>query len=913
MKPIIHSHAVLRIPALPINATLPDHWDSLKQSICHSSAEFYRYIENIDGRRLDEMPSAVAYTVWKYFNRARYRPVPYGNFAGIADIELGKNPGGIVRIAEEHRLHHFVDWMEKAQIAFGQSEMLDADLKLFANSSYYEVDEAIRYISFFDKQYQLSAVDSSAIVMKILSLCAKPLRYSLLMELLENHGLKKTKASHVIEWMIAMQLLISSTQPNIIGEDYFERLNIPSSACSKYLIAERPVLSGTIDKDLFQHVPELTRILAGVIEPAKSTLLVGFIKQFSIRYADREIPLMLALDPECGLGYGDLESPDEDQSLAAKFAYRQSSESGGTELRNLLLGQVARDCAAPLDLEKIIRSSSMKKRMLPNSMNVLLSLGDEMLFADAIGSCTATALMARFTLASEQITEQCRKIAELEAAANPGVLFFDIGYTGEGIVDNINRRRDVYASQLSILNYDTSAEPLCLSDMFISVQGEEIVLLSRRLNKRLVPRLASAYNYTRSDLPLFRFLCDLQSHGLHCNMAIDLQELIPGLDRYPRLYYKNIVLSPAKWKVDSVAQLPSPDKVRYFLSGPADQTLCFDQSNYEDMMMFERYLLKHGATYIREAFVDRNSRIRDGRDSPYQAQVLLNLVHGQQVYQGMDSGPVVKRTEGAVQVVPPGMDWIYFEIYCHWNSADQLLTGPIAELLNKYSSCIKKWFFIRYTENGHHIRLRLKLENRMFSQPITEGLSVILSGDLDSGKVSNLLLNTYKRETRRYIGNDIRDIEAHFCCDSTFVLSFLSAAPSVYQKYALCEVLLGRLKTAQLLADGAFMELIYQVAEAYNEEHKINNQDFKEINASYKEYIYKKPGQILKRSQQIAHKRFLNSFLSVVKMCKTELRGKLIVDLIHMHFNRLFPESQRGHEMIFYNFLIKNHKKQQTC
>ncbi len=61
--------------------------------------------------------------------------------------------------------------------------------------------------------------------------------------------------------------------------------------------------------------------------------------------------------------------------------------------------------------------------------------------------------------------------------------------------------------------------------------------------------MPSAYNYSRSNLPVFRFLCDLQHHKIKSNLNFDIRESFPNLIRYPRVVYKDIIVSRAMWLV----------------------------------------------------------------------------------------------------------------------------------------------------------------------------------------------------------------------------------------------------------------------------------------------------------------------------------------------------------------------------
>lgn len=184
-----------------------------------------------------------------------------------------------------------------------------------------------------------------------------------------------------------------------------------------------------------------------------------------------------------------------------------------------------------------------------NSFSAIVTLSNDLLVLEYLGGATATSLLGRFTLNNKPLQQHCKSLVAMESASNPDVIFFDLAYMSEGYVDNINRRASIYDFQLSLLNYDQSNSPLCLNDIVLSIHQGEVIIHSQSLNKRLVPRMASAYNYTRSDLPIFRLLCDIQNQSLITNPLFKLEDLLPGLNYYPRVQYKNIVISPAKWRI----------------------------------------------------------------------------------------------------------------------------------------------------------------------------------------------------------------------------------------------------------------------------------------------------------------------------------------------------------------------------
>ncbi|XHR94292.1 lantibiotic dehydratase [Mucilaginibacter sp. UC70_90] len=260
--------------------------------------------------------------------------------------------------------------------------------------------------------------------------------------------------------------------------------------------------------------------LAALNEYKEAADLREFKQRFRKKFDARSVQVMEALDPETGIGYGGLE---QDRS-GDDFVFNLKPEGTGQSLRDTLTAGILSRLVSGKDMETgyiDIEQLPGKENpaWLPNTFSVLCSVEGAFVKVEHIGGCTANALLGRFTPVSAQTEALCRELADIEKQANPHVLFFDIAYMAEGYVDNINRRKSIYDYQLSIGNYDTSAAPLTLNDLYLSLNGEDLILRSKKLNRRMIPRMASAYNHRRSDLPLFRLLSDLQYQGLQADLA----------------------------------------------------------------------------------------------------------------------------------------------------------------------------------------------------------------------------------------------------------------------------------------------------------------------------------------------------------------------------------------------------------
>jgi hypothetical protein len=93
---------------------------------------------------------------------------------------------------------------------------------------------------------------------------------------------------------------------------------------------------------------------------------------------------------------------------------------------------------------------------------------------------------------------------------------------------------------------------ISLDDLFISVRKNEIVLRSRKLNKRVIPRLSCAHNFGLSTLPVYRFLCDLQNQGYRPWIGFSWGNLSNSYAFTPRVIYRNLIFCPAQWIINKV-------------------------------------------------------------------------------------------------------------------------------------------------------------------------------------------------------------------------------------------------------------------------------------------------------------------------------------------------------------------------
>lgn len=920
MKLKLHEKVVFRVPQFPVDATLEESWDELKSSIALASNEFYQYIKNIDYEEYESLSEPIKITVQKYFNRAKFRATPYGTFAGFGVCGIDNENQGI-QISTEIIQHCFTDWPQHEHASECWQQIPNDRLLLVANGCRYTIDDQIRYIAKHSGHFGLTDVPYDDTISTILRECSQPIPFPELAAKLEvGHDTLRGWVGELVE----AQLLYTNYHPNIIGEDYFWRIGYQTETEEKqYIITERTATAGGIDKRLCEQLTQLITILQSICPtPKEPDNLREFKTRFLAKYDQMDVLLLHALDPETGIGYGSLETETTDQEWLIELAQgRHHVKSAETpqSLQQYLSAQLAMSLNNDvIHLDNYTpETTPSATHQLPNSFIAMLSIADDKMVLDTIGGCTANGMLGRLSIAGDKSKDLCREISGLEQSANPDVLFFDVAYIAEKHIDNVNRRQTLYDCQLSLLNYDTSPMPLSLSDVFVRVSGNELILYSEQYGKRLIPRIATAYNPVRSDLSVFRLICDLQYQGLQTNLTFDMEKIYPGLHKYPQVRYKDIIIQPAKWKLalpsGKTSELSSFKEYlqsihisRYFKVGIYDQTLLLHRDNDEDMLLLISILQKRGELWASEQPLPKKSPIYDTNQRPYLGEFLLTFTHNSTVHTGINLPIQQTGSQQVNRIYHPGSEWLYAEIYIHPIQSDELLCHEISELLNTCQAFIKKWFFIRYNEQGDHIRLRIHLFSAHHAGMVLHHLHRQVHPKTQNGFIRDVQIKSYHRELERY-GSDMMDaVEKHFCTDSNLALQLIRTDFTNMDKYAHCINILRQVRNTGIIDLNRFDNTIRQVIAGFNTEHSMKGNTFKVLNNQYKEYRnHAKPS-----STAPSFPLFIESIQTTLEGYEAEKRTQVFTDLMHMHVNRLFSTHQRTHEMVIYNYFIKDNLRE---
>lgn len=965
-----------------------------KNALFLASPALYDIVAKKDfqGKRLSGREMAA---LLKYYNRMCFRPTPFGAFASFTLLNwTGRAGPAVLSGLEASRLHLLPSNEFLRQLSSADSTPED-DQPVMLNPTAYELGGMIRYIKTerlpsgkFD--FLLSGIAAEELNLFIADhLRRARLPVTEVISLLADAaGATRAEAADYVDFLLQEQVIYGAGQGDIFESGCGSLSGLlpredpddlpplftswPSAesrpALSSRLLArdaavwqqasafnkglpekgifygalERPLQGGGVPLLYQQQIDEALSVLARLVPERPASLMADFKAAFRARFDLQKVPLLRALDPDAGVTYGDPAAiPGNGEWVRdMDFATRTPAvpPMPWTALHRLFLEKWAGNARlhpqdpiliSPSDLEGLPEISLER---LPAGMAVLFSLTSQGLVIDTAGGSSALPVIGRFTAFSSEVEALACRMAALETAANPDIVFADIGQLSHEHVDNINRRKLVYHRQIPV-NTFSSVSPerqLALADLVLSLQGEELVLESISLQRRVIPRLSTAYNYHQNGLGIFRFLCDLQFDGIRSNFSLDLPSLFPGLSVYPRVVCNQVILAVGRWHIEQAEILEltarplSLGRLHLFrerhhiphrvLMGSSDQQLAFDLSRDWEAQFFLDCISGMSQIVLREHLLP-DGQVKAGKQV-YQGQYIGFLHKLSPTYAASAAGSAAP-VSNVPRSFEPGSDWLYLKLYVTSGTADSLLLDVLLPLLREFRDQIQGWFFVRYNDTGPHLRLRFRLPQRDTGNLLI-AFREYLSRNGRSELIRDYQSDIYQREIERYTAALIEEVETFFVHGSDYVLACLeeeaSGRPADRQLLAL--------HTAWHLARRFYPEeqdlfsFIRLRAEAMRQEYLHAPSLKRQFDARYRE----KKQDITAQLEAGIHPEGageyrIRSFHSLLQQTAviaeksshwTEIRRQsLLGDLIHMQLNRIFGTLQRQQEALTFHCLSK--------
>jgi len=856
--------------------------------------------------------------------------------------------------------------------------------------------------------YVLNSIEYSEPLSLVLNAARHGARISTLISLLIGEEISFDEASSFIDELIESQILLNELEPNITGEEplgvlikkvkkldnvtwlqeslenladlmekslsifelhskvekIIESLNFNIDLSKNILQTDTffKTKNGSIANSAIDTIVEQVSRLSVISRRNNSADMEAFIKRFYEKYEMQKIPLLIALDAELGIGYANVDSntiggndlidslplPSDVQAsmqydFINQFVYDKYHEYVTLEKACI---EITDD-----DLEHLAHKN--KNVNTPDSKYILgnLLLDQQRGFVFNLKATTgpsAINLLARFAHGNKAIEKFVHEIVTAEEMGSDKV-YAEIVHLPESRVGNVLLRpilRNFEIPYIGNSGADISAQ-ISLDDILIHVDNTGVVLTSKTLNRKIIPRLSTAHNFYLNSLPIYKFLCDLQYFGYNSSIDWDWG-FIEKSNYLPRVIYKNVILKCARWtlNIEDLSGFPEDDgrAVSYFeelrkirkmpkqlLYVEGDNELLIDFTIKNSLMQLVNYLKLRGNVILKEYLFDKNNCFVEKEGKAYANEIVIPVCKNKSDDYTSEAieNITVTNYDGVERKFLPGSEWLYLKIYCGSRTAEKVLVNVLLPFVANHTHLYEKFFFIRYYDTQSHIRVRFYngfcKENNFI---ILSELMNALKPFIDQGLINKVCQDTYEREIERYGGGEFIGLsESIFYYDSISALKFISLLDgydSEFYRWILAmrgvdfiladfhygikskSLLLKRLQKSFFDEFGSSLETQKYLNEKYRQRQRdIFNYMSKDNDATngIEEVIS------AFEARSIQNTAIVNIIYDKADKQKDKISA-LVVSYIHMFINRIFIAQNRKHELVIYHFLDKYYSSQ---
>jgi thiopeptide-type bacteriocin biosynthesis protein len=721
-------------------------------------------------------------------------------------------------------------------------------------------------------------------------------------------------------------------------------------------------LGGAVVSELTRGVRLLHR-LARPRDPLRA-----FREAFVARYDRAMVPLVEVLDEELGIGLDATTRAGADASplidaLPFGGAPARERQVPWSEREQRLLDKMTAaaargERAIELDDTDVEAMATSSPAPLADSFAVVATvLGDSDGHHDfriqlvSVGGPSSATLLGRFCHGDARLADFVREELRIEEAARPDAMFAEIVHLPEGRVGNVLLRPLLRRWELPFLG--ASGAPadaqLPITDLLVMVEGEKVILRSRRLGCEIVPRLSSAHNYTQpSSLSLYRFLCSLQAQGVAGGLGWDWGPFA-GAAFLPRVVCGRIILARSRWRLRRAQLEPLVDATdderwrhvqalrrelalpRFVFLEDGDNLLPIDLDEVLSVESLAHLIKRRAEAVLVESLAGPDEAIVRGGDGTY-AHELIVPYRRLRSSQPIATAPIraraapVRSAPGASdRNVPPGGDCLYVKLYSGAATADRVLRDAFAPLVAaaRASGAVHNWFFVRYGDPDWHLRLRLFGDAERLRAEVFGPLTRAAIAAVRAGQGWRLQLDTYEREVERYGGSvGLSLCEELFGFDSDAALAIvarLDGDSGADARWRLALLGIDRMLDDLGLALDEKLRLVGDLRGSLARELDVGPSLEKAIGERFRqervalETLLALP---LDRSHPLAPGGAIFDERSRRQATASSALRAAIADgtvslplsalaasLVHMHANRLLRASARQHELVLYDFL----------
>ncbi|GGH20545.1 lantibiotic dehydratase [Dyadobacter endophyticus] len=681
--------------------------------------------------------------------------------------------------------------------------------------------------------------------------------------------------------------------------------------------------------------------IKGLLRSSEQLSPLTVLKQkFRASYGYRLLPLCEVLESEMGMQYARLAMQEgKPPTLLTQLEFSQTAytaalpETAASRIKQQILDQALSEQLYQIeiqesDLKTLTKQPSQERgfywlgEILASSAKNI-DRGYFQFYLKAAGGQSGLELMARFAqndpLLAAYLSDASRALAELDRES----IHAEIAHVPEIRTAAVVSRPHLWPYEIPYLSHSVmpASRQIAVSDILVSIsEDESFILTSKSLAKRIIPHNTTAHNYSLG-LPVYQFLSDVANQDSQL-MAWDWEHLA-SFSFLPRVLFHRLILSPAQWNLSGETRqkildaLDTDEHWNVLLSKlriprmiqicQGDNLLLIDFESRFARALFKAELQKTGHLKIQEYLQSSASQPVEDKAGRYSHELVLAFKPA--ATQALVSPPAQMKEQRLFHLAS---QWLYVKIFLPAGKADRLLTTSLATICEQLTSegHLKKWFYVRYFDPSHHLRIRLELARPECWHLALDRIQTSLEGSAFQGVIEKIQTDTYERELERYHSLDFEKVESIFYQDSLACIKVVSLLESETDDQARW---LAALYGADVMLDdfglsvnekAAFAKVAYQnFLSEFGQDQALTRQ------LDYKYRQHRMQIQQTLTSQALLPLMLDGCFKERSEQIRvtrtTTITRAEISSYVHMFLNRILESNHRKQEMILFHFLSK--------
>lgn len=546
---------------------------------------------------------------------------------------------------------------------------------------------------------------------------------------------------------------------------------------------------------------EAAEVLLRLSLPQGMPHLDDYRRTFEGRYgAHRQVPLLELLDPATGLGppsshrAGETRNDPREQLLLDLAVEANRERARVVELDDDLLSRLAASDPVP---EHVPPSLELSFFIAATSSDAIDEGNFQIVVGPNLGASAAGRSLGRFAgLLGPPAREALEEVARIEQVHTPGTLIAEIVYSPRPARSaNVALRPAIRRHEILVDAWPgvPSEDAIPVRELVVGMENGRFVVSWPAGRARIVGVQGHMLNAWKAPAAV-RFLVDV-AHDRWCRFTAFSWGPAARLAYLPRVQRHRTVLAPAQWRLETAtAHGGGPDNnfasalstwrsdwdvPSHLYLTVADNRLLLDLDDGRDVELLQEELragAPGGSVVLQEALPGPEHAWLPGTGGGHMCEVVAPLVRRGGEQPGAESPSTTRLVSPVSRLRPPGSDWLYLKLYCDPHREEDLIGGPLLTFAERATrrGLADGWFFVRYADAEHHVRLRFHGVPAALIGPLTEQACVWADGLRTDGLCTKFSFDTYEREVERYGGEaGIAAAEALFAVDSPSVADML--------------------------------------------------------------------------------------------------------------------------------------------